>query len=295
MGHRFDGIVLTSGTQEALDLLPITEWEARLTSALAELHAFAGTATSIIVAGIPRNLSSRGLPPRLARAVEQHAADLDRSTAALCATWAGTAFVPLAAVGEVAGSATRAAQDYQQWAEQIAAELSCRLGGVDDDVDELRRQSAVDHLGLTDSGADLRLRRIVEMARRAFGTETALFTVLDRDLQLHVARSGTDTTRLPRVHSFCQFTILDRDGMIIEDARDDERFRDNPHVLGEPHVRFYAGFPVNSPDGERIGALCVFDSSPRRRDDVNMSLLRELAYLLQDVLWSYHAEAAARR
>ena len=299
VGGRFDCIVVTAGGDEALDLLPVAEWEARLTAALAELHAWAGPTTSIIVTGVSAGLAGRGLglPGGLARVVEHHATELDRASRAACAAWSRTAFVPLASADT--GGDVGPADEYARWAAQIAATMiSDSLldgAGSDEVVDEVRRQSAVDRSGLSDSGTDARMRHIVEMARRAFGTDTALFTVIDRNIQLHVARAGMDATRMPRAHSFCQFTILDRDGMIVEDARNDERFRDIPQVVGEPHVRFYAGFPVNSPDGERLGALCVFDPSPRRRDDVNMSLLRELAHLLQEELWRSRPDLAARR
>jgi GAF domain-containing protein len=72
---------------------------------------------------------------------------------------------------------------------------------------------------------------------------------------------------------------------VVPDALADERFRDNPLVLGEPHIRFYAGYPVESPSGERIGALCVFDPEPRRADDVDTVLLREFALMMQSELW----------
>ena len=71
---------------------------------------------------------------------------------------------------------------------------------------------------------------------------------------------------------------------MVGDARADERFRDYPVVTGEPFVRFYAGFPVESPSGHRIGALCVFDSKPRDPDTVNAVLLRQLALLVQKEL-----------
>ena len=74
--------------------------------------------------------------------------------------------------------------------------------------------------------------------------------------------------------------------MVVPDAFADERFRDNPFVHGEPHFRFYAGFPVESPSGERIGALCVFDLEPRPASDVDLVLLRELAIMVQSELWS---------
>ena len=114
-----------------------------------------------------------------------------------------------------------------------------------------------------------------------------MFTVLDRDLQRHVARSNVSLTELPRSYAFCQHVIVQEGGMVIEDATLDQRFHDNPLVTGDAHLRFYAGFPVDSPDGERVGALCVFDSSPRPGGEVDLALLREFAILVQNELWRF--------
>jgi GAF domain-containing protein len=124
-----------------------------------------------------------------------------------------------------------------------------------------------------------------------------MFTVLDRDVQLHVARSNVSVTEVPRSHSFCQHVITQEGGMIVEDATLDQRFHVNPLVTGGPNIRFYAGFPVDSPDGERIGALCIFDSSPRPAGEVDLALLREFAVLVQNELWRFltvTAETAPR-
>jgi len=69
--------------------------------------------------------------------------------------------------------------------------------------------------------------------------------------------------------------------LVVPDALADPRFLDHPLVLGAPHTRFYAGFPIESPSGERIGVLCVFDPEPRPIDEVDTVLLRELALMVQ--------------
>ena len=64
----------------------------------------------------------------------------------------------------------------------------------------------------------------------------------------------------------------------MSDALQDERFCDHPLVVGEPHIRFYAGFPIESPSGERMGTLCIFDTVPRSADDVDLVSLRNSPY-----------------
>lgn len=294
---RYDCIVVVSGGDEALGLLPPTAWRRNLMTVLRDLRALIGPSTPVILTGVPANHLTRPLPAWIARLADAHAAQLDAVSLSVCGSSTNVHFVALTPP-RASADRPRASDDFARWGRLIAAEVVSNFAylpreGAGSGIDEPRRQSAVDLLGLTDSGADPRLRHITDMARLAFGTETALFTVLDRDIQLHAARSGTDLTRIPRGDSFCQYTILERGGMIVEDALNDDRFRENPLVTGEPHIRFYAGFPVDSPDGERVGALCIFDSSPRRADEVDTSLLRDLAHLVQRELWRYLPETAA--
>jgi GAF domain-containing protein len=67
--------------------------------------------------------------------------------------------------------------------------------------------------------------------------------------------------------SFTATVIRERAGMIVPDAAVDARFRNLPHVVGEPRIRFYAGFALESPDGSRIGTLNIFDPAPRLSDE----------------------------
>jgi GAF domain-containing protein len=148
-------------------------------------------------------------------------------------------------------------------------------------LDEARREQAVERLGLLSDEPDDRFDRVVRMARRLFGTGAAAFTVLHGDRQLYRARSGIESDGVAREHAFCQIAIASGEPLVIGDAREDPRFADNPLVHGEDGVRFYAGYPLRTPEGELIGALCLLDREPRRAEDVDLATLRDLALMIE--------------
>ncbi len=146
---------------------------------------------------------------------------------------------------------------------------------------ERRRQKAVDDLKILDTPAEDRFDRIVTMARQLYGTESAVFSVIDRDREWHKSRSGNTIEEAARTASFCSVTIRGTDAMIVGDASKDDRFAATAAVEGDPNIRFYAGFPVQAPNGEQIGALCVYDPNPRDAEAIDDSMLRQLAHLLE--------------
>jgi GAF domain-containing protein len=146
---------------------------------------------------------------------------------------------------------------------------------------EIRRQRALDELHLDESEPDATIDAIVDFARRAFQADVAIFSVIDGDRQWNKSRSGTDVFEIPRADSFCGYTILEEGAFVVPDAMHDARFVNNPAVTAEPSVRFYAGYPVETVTGERIGAMCVISHEPRARNDVDLVMLRELALMVQ--------------
>ena len=150
---------------------------------------------------------------------------------------------------------------------------------------EERRQASVDQLGIVDTGPDLRFDRIVAQTQRIFGTQSASFNLIDHDRRWSKSHIGPGVRESARITEFCDTTIHTHSGLIVGDARDDTRFRDNPLVTGNPHLRFYAGYPIESPDGQRIGVLCVFDTQPRVVGGQEEPLLRDLAMKIERELW----------
>lgn len=110
------------------------------------------------------------------------------------------------------------------------------------------------------------LRALVEETAELARTPMALLTYLTRESQWIVASVGSPWRRTSRQAAFCSWAVHNAEVMFVEDALEDERFRNNPFVQGEPHVRFYAGAPVALAPGMRVGTVCALDTRPRRAE-----------------------------
>ncbi|TFW09958.1 GAF domain-containing protein [Oxalobacteraceae bacterium OM1] len=115
--------------------------------------------------------------------------------------------------------------------------------------------------------------RAVEIARTPMG----LVSLLTARRQWFKAKIGVAVDETPRAWAFCSHAILGDDPFIVTDAHRDRRFAGNPLVTGEPHLRFYAGFPLAARDGTLLGTLCVLDRKPRRLNAAQIAALRGLA------------------
>lgn len=146
--------------------------------------------------------------------------------------------------------------------------------------DEALRQYTLDCLNLLDTAADVHLDTLVRVAQTAFGVETVLISLIDRDRQWFKAKQGTDICETPRDIAFCSHTILQADSLIVPDALKDPRFSDNPLVLSAPRVRLYAGHPIVI-NGFPIGSLCLLHPRPRELSDREQGMLRDLATLAE--------------
>ncbi|MEM9149176.1 MAG: EAL domain-containing protein [Cyanobacteria bacterium P01_F01_bin.3] len=119
---------------------------------------------------------------------------------------------------------------------------------------------------------------ITALAAHICQTPTALVSLVDINRQWFKSRVGTEVQETPRSMAFCAHTIQGEDVMIVEDTHLDPTFRDNPLVTGPPHIRFYAGAPLITPDGHALGSLCVLDYQPHHLTADQIQALQVLSH-----------------
>jgi diguanylate cyclase (GGDEF)-like protein len=124
--------------------------------------------------------------------------------------------------------------------------------------------------------------RIARLARTILETSGAFISLIGRDARWLRSRQGIGFSEDPREASFCDHAIQQDVPLIVRDAREDARFRDNPLVLGEPKIRFYLGIPLRAPKGFNIGTLCVVDQRPRDPGPGQIAVMQDLARLTMD-------------
>ena len=114
-------------------------------------------------------------------------------------------------------------------------------------------------------------------SEKAFDDLTRLASYICKTPIAAMTLIGIDVSETPRELAFCSHAILNEGTTLVPDALQDERFRDNPAVTGDPGVRFYAGAPLATRDGYKLGTLCVVDTVPRQLSDGQLAALRALS------------------
>jgi len=147
--------------------------------------------------------------------------------------------------------------------------------------DEAARLQELHSYGVLDTEADPRFDDIGELTRYVAGTEIGIVSLVDSNRQWFKSCVGAPLgqQQTPRDISFCGHTILQRSPLIINDALADPRFADNPLVIGEPHLRFYAGFPLLTANGFVVGSLCAISRQPHQLSEAQIEGLSRLAKL----------------
>ena len=149
---------------------------------------------------------------------------------------------------------------------------------------EVERLSALRECLLLDTPQEANFDNITQMAQQLFGTKIALISLVDRERQWFKSRQGLDATETGRDISFCGHAILDSEVFQVPNATRDSRFADNPLVTDSPDIQFYAGAPLSTREGQRIGTLCIIDDQPRELSDHEIALLRSLASCVETEL-----------
>lgn len=147
---------------------------------------------------------------------------------------------------------------------------------------EPERLAALHGCGILDTPSEERFDRIVRLACRQLGVGGGAVSLIDADRQWFKAALGLEVPETPRSIAFCAHAILQDVPLVVEDAVQDERFVNNPLVTAEGGIRFYAGAPLTTKDGHRLGTLCVLDSSPRVLTSDEEAFLRDMAAIVVD-------------
>ncbi len=149
---------------------------------------------------------------------------------------------------------------------------------------DAERLSVLSRYGGLEAPPDRALDRITTLATRIFEVPIALVTLVGEDQQVFRSCYGLGIRGTPRDVSFCTHAVEQQALLVVEDAAEDARFRDNPLVTGDPFIRFYAGAPLVSRDGISFGSLCLIDRTPRTLSDEDAATLTDLAEMVVDEL-----------
>ena len=144
---------------------------------------------------------------------------------------------------------------------------------------EEERQRELDAANILDTAPEAEFDELTQSVARQLNVPIALVSLVDRDRQWFKSRHGLEACQTGRDVSFCGHVVADGKPLIVNDAFEDERFADNPLVLGEPKVRFYAGFPLRTMAGHVLGTLCIIDHKPRTLTDDEVRFAESMAQL----------------
>lgn len=143
---------------------------------------------------------------------------------------------------------------------------------------ERQRLEALAAYQILDTAPDAAFDGLTALAAHILGVPIALISIVDAERQWFKSHYGLSLTESPRDVSFCGHVVTGGQALVVPDAHEDPRFADNPQVVGEPRVRFYAGMPLRTTDGFVLGTLCAIDHAPRELSSEQKALLAVLAH-----------------
>ncbi len=144
-------------------------------------------------------------------------------------------------------------------------------------IDEAARIHALHNHPIFNQNPSDRLDQITRTVSQQLDVPIAVISLVDRESQIFKSVLGVPYRQTPREHAICGYVILQDEPLVIEDTERDDRTLDNPYVTSKPNIRFYAGAPLLTPCGQRIGALCGIDCQPRKISDRQRAMLVGLA------------------
>ena len=161
--------------------------------------------------------------------------------------------------------------------------------------DESERLAALRALNLLDTPDEEQFDHLTRFVQAYFDVPVALISLVDEDRQWFKSKQGLSVCETERSISFCGHTITSDDAFVVENALKDKRFADNPLVINEPHIRFYAGMALHSEDGFKIGTLCIIDFKPRVFTNQERNKLQDFAQIVEAKITQRAHELASQK
>ena len=150
--------------------------------------------------------------------------------------------------------------------------------------DERERLARLRSYAILDTQPEPGFDDLVQLAAHLFRAPMALVSLVDSERQWFKARVGLEACETSRDVAFCAHAIVERDPLVVPDARLDPRFAQNELVTGAPNIRFYVGAPLLAGSGSALGTLCVVDTEPRTATPESVAMLQKLAAMVVDRL-----------
>lgn len=287
---RYDLVVLTLGTRESFELVSVEQWERSLAELLDEIASAAPHPPGVVVVGAELELPV-DIPRWYARMVAARATELNAATRTLVADREHVRYVDS---GMIAGGGASGLFDagpralYTRAAATIAPAAVLLLDGSPDDsvqpIDEASRMRAVEYLRNLEP-VPSRVRDLLMTLHNMLHVRSVDLYFVDTDYVSTLATTRDAPAARDRRSTVADSALEHRHGLIVPDLTLDDRFRDRPEVTGEPFLRFYAAYPVESPEGNRVCLLSIVDTQPRDLTPGELRLIRQFAITIGSVLF----------
>lgn len=291
---RCDAIVLTLGGRESFELMPVRRWREQVTSLLDHIVAGREAGPGVLVVGA-EEISPVPLGRLVTSIAMRRARAFNAATREIIATRPRVRYL-LSRFAPPAGAGRRGVLDsdltmvYDTAARAIAPTLAGMLDAAPDrvrrHVDDDARHDAIVQIRAHVNADDPQVMALLSALREVLGVYGTAVYLVDRDIVYRLASTLESVPDFDRERSISGEAIRHPAGYVVRDLAQEPRFADRAEVLLPPHLRFYAGHPVESPDGHPVAVLAVVDPEPRDITPTELAIVRTYAHRVGEVLFS---------